>query len=440
MSIRAAWTVFVKEILDIIRDRKTLIFMVLIPLIMMPGLMYLMQKFMIGSQAAIAAADSSVVIIGEEAAPTLVDYLTNQERTKFQPGEEQTDIDAFLMERRSGVNAFLNFRTDIDDEEQAITMLRDKQIDAVLVIPERFEERLQPLQSMEETAPVRYESDLSLRINFVSTVEHSENANDRLQKSLRHYREGIVAERLDTAGYDNSMIAPWENVGSDMATAQEIGGKILGSLLPYFIILITFMGGMYPAINLGAGEKEQKTLETLLASPAGRIELVVGKFLTIMITGIVSACLSIVGLWYGFTQVGSTASLRNIFALQLDPTTILFAVLLIVPLAILFAGILLAISVYARSYREAQGYMVPLSYVVIVPAFASFLPGVELNYTLSLVPVVNISLVLKEVLTGKIAEVLPFYGISIAGTLVLAVLAILFCASMFKKESAIFKI
>ncbi len=132
--------------------------------------------------------------------------------------------------------------------------------------------------------------------------------------------------------------------------------------------------------------------------------------------------------------------MREVFTLHIDTTSVAMAALLVIPLAIVFAGLLLTLSVFARSFREAQSYMTPLTMLVILPAFASFLPGVELNYTLSLVPIVNVSLVLKEILSGKAMEILHYYGLTFLSTIVIAALAILLCAKMFTRENAIFKV
>jgi len=261
-----------------------------------------------------------------------------------------------------------------------------------------------------------------------------------VKNSLGAYHKRVVERRLSDANLESSIIKPFETAPHDLATGQEKAGDLFGRLLPYLIILMTMQGAMFPAISMAAGEKEQKTLETLLSCPASRAELITGKFGVIVLTGVISSVLALVGLYYGFSFGELGNRLRTVMSLNIGVMDVVMAVLLVVPLAFVFAGLLLTISVFARSYREAQSYMGPLMMVVIVPAFASFLPGVELNYTLALVPVVNVSLVLKEILAGKGMEILGYYGLTFISTLFFAALAIFLCARMFKKESAIFKV
>lgn len=438
MNLKIVWIVFRKEILDILRDRRTLIFMILLPLLLMPALISIMSSFQISSMKKIATSDSRVAIIGAEDAPGIVNWIEAAERTKLTPPEGDNDLDAFVIEEQSGVNAFIAVDKEVTDLAAAQALVREKKLDAILVIPQGFESQLAP-RTEEGVDP--YTAGLSLRIEFASTDERSEKGYNRLRKSLERYRTQIVNERLATAGYSESLVKPWENNASDLATVQERGGMILGSMLPYIIILMVFSGATFPAISLAAGEKEQKTLETLLVSPAGRADLIAGKFLTIMVTGIISGGLALVGMYYGMTQMGGGVSrLREFLTLQLDATSIVMVVLLIIPLTLVFAGVLLALSVVARSYREAQGYIGPLNMLVILPAFASFIPGVELNWWLAMAPIVNVSLVMRQILAGKAMEVMGYFAITVLSTFVLAALAIWFCAWMFRKESAIFKL
>jgi sodium transport system permease protein len=441
MSLRAVWIVLSKEVLDIIRDRRTLIFMIIMPLLLIPGLFYLMSKFQLSSRENMATNNSVIAVIGAEDAPKLVDYLQNEQRRKYEATTDDESINAFIVESRSEVNAFLRIVLE-DNLENVQQRIRSKDLDAALIIPPGFESDLLQMdtRSEEEAAVTGYPQDLSLRIDYVSTNDFSEKAYQRLAKSLNFYRDRVVSERLATAGYDETLITPWTNERGDLATQQERSGRILGALLPYLIILMTFAGATFPAIQLGAGEKEQKTLETLLASPVGRAEMVTGKFLTIMITGIISAALSMTGLYYAFTFMGSGSGLSDVLSMQFDTLSLVLAFLLVVPLTLVFAGVLLSLSVLAKSFREAQGYIGPLNMLVILPAFASLLPGVELNYGLAMTPIVNVSLVLRQILAGKVMEVLPYYLVTVASTLVLAIIAIMFCAYLFRREQAIFKI
>jgi sodium transport system permease protein len=430
MDISKIWVVFRKEILDIIRDRRTVIFMIVMPLIFIPALMYLMSMFTLGSARGIAEKNSRVAVVGAEDAKDLVNFLKTEQRERFNPPGE-SELDIFAIENQSGVNAFIDVVNDVpgvtNGDDRAL--IEAKKVDAVLVIPPDFQNQLG------SNSP-----GLNLRIDYISTNDRSEKAYNRLRNSLRTYRERVIENRLTAASLDKKIIEPFETATQDLASKKEKAGEVFGRILPYMIILMAFNGAMFPAINMAAGEKEQKTLETLLASPAKRIDLVTGKFLVIVLSGIISSVFSLIGLYYGFSMGEIGRRLKEVMTLSIDTQTIVLAVLLVLPLAFVFAGILLTISVFARSYREAQGYMGPLTIVIILPAFASFLPGVELDYTLSLIPIVNVSLVLKKVLAGQGMEVMPYYILTFLSTIVFAAIMIWISARMFKNENAIFKV
>lgn len=434
MNPKTVIIVFLKEILDIIRDRRTLIFMILLPLIMIPLLFNLMSTFMIGSEKAIASRSSRVAVIGEEYAPQMVRFLKEEEREKSGVSDDPMEVERF-----SQVNAFLEFEEGVKDLDQSSEMIRDKKVDAVLWIPEDFQSKLNNNEST------------GILIRYLSTRDNSQRAFRRLSKSLEVYHERTMLARLDAQnsrleGHGEQtvepavLVNPFNTEPQDIAEEREKAGEIFGRILPYLIILLTFGGAAFPAISMAAGEKEQKTLETLLASPASRAELVTGKFMVIVLTGMISAVLSLVGLYYGMTFGELGQKMKDVFDLHIDATSIALVIFLVIPLAVVFAGLLLTISVFARSYREAQGYMTPLNFLIIIPAFTSFLPGIELNYVLSLVPVMNVSLVLKEVLSGNFATVLPYYSLTFGSTIVFGAITIWLCAWMFKNENAIFKV
>ena len=177
-------------------------------------------------------------------------------------------------------------------------------------------------------------------------------------------------------------------------------------MIPYFVILLCLTGAMYPAMDLTAGEKERGTIETLLCSPVSRTHLVLGKFLMVLTASIVTALLSIASMAVSF-DVGKKMLLAFTGgaaspALQITITgkAIAAIFLVVLPLAVFFSAALLAISIFAKSFKEAQSYISPLMIAVVLPAVAALLPGVELTPALALVPVLNTSLVGKEIVTG----------------------------------------
>jgi sodium transport system permease protein len=190
-------------------------------------------------------------------------------------------------------------------------------------------------------------------------------------------------------------------VSRGVAPMREVLGERLGGILPYLFIISCFLGAMYPAIDLAAGEKERGTLETLLLVPIPRWQVVLGKFLVVFLAGVVAALLTLVGLggwlWWRSGELGG--ELGTVLS-AIGATDLLLIAAMLVPTAAIFASLLLGISIYAKSFKEAQSYIAPLNMLVILPAFLAMLPGVELDWTTASIPITNISLAIKELIKG----------------------------------------
>jgi sodium transport system permease protein len=207
---------------------------------------------------------------------------------------------------------------------------------------------------------------------------------------------------------------------------------------------------MYPAMDLTAGEKERGTMETLLCSPVARVDIVLGKFLMVL-TGSLSA------MGFMLLSMGTTAFVAGSFmgggrssalaAAQtpapggvipmIDPVGLIGVVAMVVPVAVLFAAVAFTIALFAKSYKEAQSYLAPLMIVVILPAVIGMLPGIDLNARLALVPLLNLSLVCKEMLSGVWHW--NYIGIIFGSSCVYAAVALALAVRMFKREDVIFR-
>jgi sodium transport system permease protein len=198
---------------------------------------------------------------------------------------------------------------------------------------------------------------------------------------------------------------------------------------------------MYPAIDLTAGEKERGTMETILSSPISRTDLVFGKFGLVLSASLATAVLAVISMGVSFSAVGKSHILKSSDAAQmqlkigLDAALTVF--LMALPVAILFAAVLLTIALFAKSHKEAQSYVTPMTFVVIIPAVASLMPGVELTPKLALIPILNTSLVCKEIISGT------YHWGSIAviflSTCVYAAAALFLAVKMFQRESVLFR-
>jgi sodium transport system permease protein len=365
MSLRNVGIVYRKELIDSLRDRRTVISMVVVPLLVMPllgiGMLALSAKLVDQAEEEVP----TVMILGGEDSPRVMADLKQLQDLQIVPA-----------------------KPDYVDE------ISNKQIRAVVEIPQGFEAKL----AAGESSTVKiymYEGELK-----------SSFGADRLQRFFRVLRDRTIHEHLEARQLPDSLVRPFDIEQKNVAPPEKVGGAILGGLVPYFVILLCLTGAMYPAMDLTAGEKERGTIETILCSPVSRTHLVLGKFLMVLTASVATVVLSITSMAVSFGAgkrllLGLTHGAADA-ALQITITgkamvSIFFVVL---PLAVFFSAALLALSLFAKSFKEAQSYISPLMIVVVLPAVAALLPGVELNATLALVPVLNTSLVSKEIITG----------------------------------------
>lgn len=395
--------VYRKELTDQLRDRRTLISMIVVPIVLFPLLTVGFGTLAVWSVQKARRQGATVMLLEAEHAPELAQRIRQTEG--FQIVAPAPDY----AERIS-----------------------DKKLRAAVEFPSGFKEKLSRVASQ----PPR------ITIYYYEGEIHSEFAVRNLQKILEEYREQTVAERLAERNLSTEILEPFQAEEENVASPEKVGGTVLGGILPYFIIILCLTGAMYPAIDLTAGEKERGTIETILASPVSRSELVFGKFLMVLTASVTTALLALGS--FAATLLVPAAALREALAkgsqelpFVISGLVVAAVFLMVFPLAVMFSGALLAIALLAKSYKEAQSYISPLMIVVILPAIAAMLPGVELNSKLALVPILNVSLVSKEILTGNYPWdlILVIFGSSCAYALAALGVAV----AAFNRESVLFR-
>ena len=200
---------------------------------------------------------------------------------------------------------------------------------------------------------------------------------------------------------------------------------------------------MSPAIDLTAGEKERGTMETILSSPVSRTHLVLGKFLLVLTASLMTAMLLMVSVGVSTTALQKSHALDQLAdegesppRLALRPAAMASVVIMAVPLAVLFSAGLITIAVFAKSHKEAQTYIAPLMFLVVIPAIAAMLPGVDLTPKLAIVPLLNVSLLCKELVTGEYHW--NYIALIFASTCIYAAAALYVAVKMFQRESVLF--
>ncbi|MCK4427474.1 MAG: ABC transporter permease, partial [candidate division Zixibacteria bacterium] len=381
-----------------LRDRRTLISMILIPIILFPVLMFGMTGIMVMMIKKTAAEVTKIVIIGKEFAPTLVSLID--------------DGKAF----------------EIVEEEDFRSALKEKRISAALEFPADFEKKIK-------------EEDSTEAIIYYDAAElKSEITSDKLKDILKDYQDSVVTGRLRKRQIERSLLYPIKISEKNLAPKEKMGGFMLAMFLPYVIVILAMTGAMYPAIDLTAGEKERGTLETILVTPVSRLDIAAGKFLTVLTASVITILLSTTSMSlsasFGFVKMGQFASGQQI-QFSISPLSILLLLALMFPIACLFSSALLSVALFAKSYKEAQSYVTPLMFVVIIPAMISFLPGFELDWRLVFIPIVNTSLAAKEVLMGTYKW--GFIILIFISTFIYAGFSIFVTKRLFEKEGVLFR-
>jgi sodium transport system permease protein len=210
---------------------------------------------------------------------------------------------------------------------------------------------------------------------------------------------------------------------------------LAGGFLPYIFIAFGFIGCMYPAIDLFTGEKERGTIETLLTTPVARWQILFGKMIVVVLSGLTAATCALLGLYVSieFMNVVENAEIMAIVKGILSVKFILTLFLLLFPLTIFFAGVMIPIAVYAKTFKEAQSIITPLNIVVVLPAMVGFFPGIELNAITACIPVVNVVLSSKELIAGTLEW--GYLALSFGVMLTLAMLSVFVSYKQYGKES-----
>lgn len=223
--------------------------------------------------------------------------------------------------------------------------------------------------------------------------------------------------------------------------AKEFGGDVVSTLLPYLLVVFAFFGGMSLAADSVAGEKERGTLETLLVSPAGRVQIALGKLLSMAAVCLASSVSGLVGLLLvvlpGFEL--SKPLLKGGIHVSVGGT--LASLVTMLPLVVMFAAVLTAVSAFSRNQREANTYTSAISFVVMVPAIASqFIGFTDLGSKLwiGFVPVLNSAMVIRQILMGE--PNWTMFVLTMLTSCVLAGAAFVAVVSMFRRESVLFRV
>jgi sodium transport system permease protein len=410
MNWRNIATVYLKELKDALRDRRTLFSTIVIPSLIVPVFTFSVGKVATNVIAKARAEIPAIVILGGEDSPRIVEQLRQSKK----------------------------FRVVAAAPDQWRQQIADKKIRAAVEFPRGFEAGL--AASSAPPVTIYY---------YEGEVKSSIGAGE-LDRFLRELRDRTVANHLAEKALPATLAKPFEFNRENVAPPEKVSGNQVGGFVPYVIIILCLVGAAVPATDLTAGEKERGTMETLLCSPVARIDLVMGKFFLVLTGSLAAMGCMLVSLLVTTVLVGLTLAPSAKVAVAaanagrsagaipvINPLGILGVLAMVLPVAVMFSALTFAIGLFAKSAKEAQSYLGPLMFVVILPAVIGLLPGIDLNARLALVPLLNLSLVCREMLSGVWHW--DYIALIFISSCIYAAAALAVAVKMFNRENVIFR-
>jgi sodium transport system permease protein len=381
--------IFRKEIMNAVRDRRVLISTVIVPLFVLP-LVTMLPMMMIGKKQHEAQERPSSIVLAGLKYPELEQALRASNRFMF---ETSDSLDRQIRQGRvdAGVEV-----TDLPDGQRSA----------------------------------------KVKVLFDATRTESQAAADKVKLVIADLSRQIVSRQIDTTRVN---LNPVQAIPTNVSSDREMAGFFIGMLVAMMGIIGLITGAMVLAIDSTAGEKERKTLEVLLAAPIARNSIVIGKYLATVLTAMVSVVLMTTG--YSVSFIIGLRSLSDSGlgsgALAISLPAVLVILLVMLATAGFIAALEMAVSIFARSYREAQGYLTPLTFLAVIPVvFMQTISG-NPNPALFYVPLLNAMLLIRELLMGAIVP--DHIARTVVAALVCTAVALRLAFSMFRRESVLLR-
>ena len=396
MRINIVKSVLKKEIIDILRDKKTLFMTVMLPIVLYP-IMFLLMGVILGSTAKSMEEKTLNIAFGTQPSEAIIKEIEAY-------GEENGKLNVVATD---------DYKKDINEGK----------IDAYI-------------ESKMEGDTTHY----TIYIN--SSRSDGSEASNRFEEVIEACKHDEMVNRINDNGLEEQYILePITYSVEDIAENDEVMGSILGNVLPVVLIMGILLGAIYPSIDSMAGEKERGTLETLFTLPISNLELVMGKYLAVSLCALVSALLNILSVIFSIglmiMSMGEMAVFDNI---QFDMGKLILPLLISMICMGLFALVISALSMcvcsLTKSFKEAQNAVTPLMLVAMLLSYSCMIPNLKLTMLTASIPVVNVALLIKSVLTFNYN--MGLITIVLASNIAFVIIAIWLLAKLFNSEEILF--
>ncbi len=412
------WRLCLKELRETLRDRRTILTLIIMPLLTYPMLSILFQSFLMST---FSSSRAMPTIIGYEAEidaaalQTLLekgDLIMSREEPAPRTSSRMTATSAVEDIQSLGASNF-GFFGSSDLEADVANGTVDLGI------------RLLNRQG------VNLPESLQFEVLHQRGSNMSRRALDTVTRRLRAVNESYAKSRLKDLGEPG--LLPTQMIYQPIPSSRSMAVS-LATLVPMILVLMTITGAVYPAIDLTAGERERGTLESLIAAPVPRMQLLLAKYVAVVTVAMFTASANVVAMTVTLFSTGLGVTIFGPDALTLRVVLAVFS--LMVVFALFFSAVLLSITSFARTFKEAQAYLIPLILLSLAPSLMCLAPGIQLNGLLAICPLVNIVLLARDVLQGTVQ--LPLALITVFATVLYAFGAISVAAKVFGGDTVIY--
>jgi len=318
-----------------------------------------------------------------------------------------------------------------EDISAVINSVTEGSSEIGLVITETFDSAIKSNDSAEITMYSKNIDTFSQAQSLVTTI-------------IDDFEEAERNERLAVLDLDEAYVNPISINKEDLTTEEESAGSIFGAILALFFVMYVMTGSMYPAIDLGAGEKERGTMETLISTNISSVDIIIGKMLSVTTSAVLTATFSMLGfaipltIMFLFYADSVNDYLFGLLSAVVNPVAFIGVFILIIPLSVFMGAFLLTISVYAKTPKEAGLLLGNVLIIFIIPCYVPLInPGLELDLIGALIPCYNLALITNNLIAGTVDWFL--YSVALVSTIVYSCIAIYISYIMFDDENVIFR-
>ncbi len=263
----------------------------------------------------------------------------------------------------------------------------------------------------------------SLRLTFDTSKERSVAARDRLTSIVDTYRERWLKRESERLGITAQAWATFTVTERNVASEKQMGAFILSLMLPLFFVIMVAVGCFHPAVDSTAGERERHTWETLMSTGASRASIVVAKYLYVASFGCIAGLLNMIAMVVSMKPILAPLLARSGEELTFTVPLVAIPVMALggVLLAAFVAAGMMIFAAFARTFKEGQSMITPFYMIVLMPAMFLQVPGITFSFLLACIPVVNLTMMVREAISGV------FHWPQVAVSVVVSLAAVLVC-------------